>query len=233
MNYLLFFASILDPRYKLEFVEYSVNQMYGDLLGSRMFINLKAELSTLFDEYLSLHGSSASDSVGSQSSQPVPEGERHVPGTTMSLIKARFKKYKLESGGIGSKKTELDIYLAEDIVEDEGKFDILRWWKLNSERFPILSRMARDILAVPVSTVASESTFSTGGHVLDVFRSSLTPKIVEALICTQDWLRIHKQPVSIKENIEELEAIEKGYTYSLLFDISFFLFSLELNGCPF
>ena len=93
--------------------------------------------------------------------------------------------------------------------------------ELNSERFLILSRMARDILEVPVSTVASEFAFSIGGHVLDAFKSSLTPKIVEALICTQDWLRIHKQPVSIEENIEELEAIEKGYTCSLLFDFCF------------
>ncbi|KAL0376138.1 UNVERIFIED_CONTAM: putative AC transposase [Sesamum calycinum] len=56
-------------------------------------------------------------------------------------------------------------------------------------RFPILSKIARDILAVPVSTVASESAFSTGGRVLDAFRSSLSPKIVQALICAQDWLQ--------------------------------------------
>ncbi|CAN1293636.1 Putative AC9 transposase [Linum perenne] len=49
--------------------------------------------------------------------------------------------------------------------------------------------MARDVLAVPVSSVASESAFSTGGRVLSNFRSSLTPAIVEALICAEDWFR--------------------------------------------
>ncbi|CAN6453897.1 unnamed protein product [Victoria cruziana] len=49
--------------------------------------------------------------------------------------------------------------------------------------------MARDILAIPISTVASESTFSTGGHILDSYRSRLDTKTVEALICAQDWLR--------------------------------------------
>ena len=60
---------------------------------------------------------------------------------------------------------------------------------MNTQRFSILSKMARDILAVPVSTVASEAAFSTGGRVLDAFRSSLSPKIVQAIICAQDWIR--------------------------------------------
>ena len=76
----------------------------------------------------------------------------------------------------GGKKTNLDIYLVEAVVEGKGSFDILCWWKLNSERFSILSHMARDILAVLVSTVASEYAFSTSGRVLNDFRSSLTPK---------------------------------------------------------
>jgi len=44
------------------------------------------------------------------------------------------------------------------------------------------------VLAIPISTVASESAFSTCGRILDDFRSSLTPFMVEALVCTQDWL---------------------------------------------
>ena len=75
------------------------------------------------------------------------------------------------------------IYLSEAVVEDEGAFDILRWWKMKAERFPNLSHMARDVLAVPILTVASKSCFSTSSHVLDNFWSSLTPKTVEALIC--------------------------------------------------
>ena len=42
------------------------------------------------------------------------------------------------------------------------KFEILGWWKANSNRYQVLSKMARDVLAVPISTVASESAFNTG-----------------------------------------------------------------------
>jgi len=41
--------------------------------------------------------------------------------------------------------------------------------------------MTCDVLVVPVSTVASESTISAGGRTLDSFRTSLTPKVIDLL----------------------------------------------------
>ncbi|KAL0367736.1 UNVERIFIED_CONTAM: putative AC transposase [Sesamum radiatum] len=94
-----------------------------------------------------------------------------------------------KTGGKGDRvKSESEKYLCEDVEMHRDKFDILNWWKVNTQRFSILSKMARDVLAVSVSTVASESAFSTGDRVLDTFRSSLSSKIVQAFICTQDWL---------------------------------------------
>jgi hypothetical protein len=49
--------------------------------------------------------------------------------------------------------------------------------------------MAHDFLAIPLSSVASESTFSTAGMIINKYRNSLSPKIVEALIFTKDWLK--------------------------------------------
>jgi hypothetical protein len=47
----------------------------------------------------------------------------------------------------------------------------------------------RDILAFPITTVASESAISTSGRLLSDHRTRLTPKMMEALMCSQSWLR--------------------------------------------
>src|SRR6185369_13955214 len=114
----------------------------------------------------------------------------------------------------------------EECEEDCKKFDILTWWKGQSTRFPILSSLARDVLAIPISTVASEPAFSTGGRILDDFRSSLTPFMVESLVCTQDWLR-RGTPINVVENTEELTKLEEG-NY-LLYYLLYYLFAVFNN----
>lgn len=98
-----------------------------------------------------------------------------------------FERFE-SSHGISSSKSQLDIYLEETLTPRDEKLDILEYWKSNRSKWPELSLMARDILSIPITTVASESAFSIGGRVLDPFRSSILPKNVEALICARDWL---------------------------------------------
>jgi hypothetical protein len=76
----------------------------------------------------------------------------------------------------------------------------------------VLAHLARDALAIPISSVASESAFSTSGRILDDFRTSLTPFMLEALVCGQDWLR-RTTPIDIQESMEELAVIEKGMIF--------------------
>ena len=52
-----------------------------------------------------------------------------------------------------------------------------------------ISRMTRDILSVPLSTVASESIFSTAKRILDDYRCNLLPETIEAIMCSHDWLK--------------------------------------------
>ena len=68
---------------------------------------------------------------------------------------------------------------------------MLKWWKRNQDQYPTLAKMARDFLAILLSTVASESTFSTVGIIIDKRRNSLSSETVEALICAKDWLKVY------------------------------------------
>jgi hypothetical protein len=87
-------------------------------------------------------------------------------------------------------KSELDRYLEDELVPlATKKFQVLDWWKVAGTRYPTLRKIAKDIYAIPVTTVASESAFSTSGRVLSEHRSRLTPKMLEALMCSQDWIR--------------------------------------------
>ena len=74
----------------------------------------------------------------------------------------------------------------EPRVSPTVEFKVLDFWKENQLRYPELSKLARDILSIPISMIASETAFSVGGRVLDQYRSSLKPNIVEALVCTRD-----------------------------------------------
>ncbi|KAL8528882.1 hypothetical protein ACS0TY_006377 [Phlomoides rotata] len=46
----------------------------------------------------------------------------------------------------------------------------------------------KDVLAIPISTVASELAFSTCGRFISPHRSRLHHNTLEALMCSQDWL---------------------------------------------
>ncbi|PKU62729.1 Putative AC transposase [Dendrobium catenatum] len=103
-------AVILDPRYKMAFVEWCYQKLYAGNSNSELR-KLKLKLISLCANY-------------------------------------------------NPRKSELDIYLEEPKIDSSIDLDILKFWQGNQYRFPSLSAMARDILCIPITTVASESAFS-------------------------------------------------------------------------
>jgi hypothetical protein len=85
--------------------------------------------------------------------------------------------------------TYLDPYLDENLIPRSKEFDMLHWWRGNSSKYLVLSRIARDVLAILASFVASEFAFNVEKRIISEFCSSLTPETVEGLICLQDWYR--------------------------------------------
>ncbi|KAM0898877.1 hypothetical protein ACQ4PT_021666 [Festuca glaucescens] len=84
---------------------------------------------------------------------------------------------------------EIENYLSDDLVPYTEKFNVLDWWKVAGTRYPTLRKVARDIFAIPITSVASESAFSTSGRIVNEHRSRLTSHMLEVLMCYQDWLR--------------------------------------------
>lgn len=63
------------------------------------------------------------------------------------------------------------MYLKESVFicdyDPESAFSALEWWKANTPKFCIFSQMARDILSVPITLVASEAAFNAEERVID------------------------------------------------------------------
>ena len=59
--------------------------------------------------------------------------------------------------GIHKSSNELDLYLNEAVETPQLlkgiEYDVLSWWKLNSGKFPVLSLIAKDILAMVVGGI--------------------------------------------------------------------------------
>lgn len=209
LNMFLFIAPILDPRHKLGYVSFTIKQSFNIKEAENLINQIHQVLDALFNHYLGVVGV-ASESRGSNSQLCDDNDAMDVDDDPAAFLNKQYKKQLEETTGFTGLKSEKDKYLDEQCESLDCKFDILEWWKKYESRFPVMAALARDILAIPASTVASESAFSTGGRVLDVFRSSLTPKLVEALVCSQNWLRSKVIPLDIEEKLEDLEAFEAG-----------------------
>ena len=197
-----------------------INESFDTDLVERLKTKVKEVLVALFEQYSSFKVvPSAQPSEQTRVAMEIDVDD--VDLDTEEFMKVMYKE-KHAGQKVVNDKTELDKYLADDCEDDNKSFDILQWWKLNSTKYGALCMIAQDVLAMPVSTVASESAFSTGGRVLDPFRSSLTPKMVETLICTQDWVRASRVPFIIEESLDEISKLDMGKIVPLL--LIFWLF---------
>ncbi|XP_028551647.1 zinc finger BED domain-containing protein RICESLEEPER 2-like [Dendrobium catenatum] len=116
-------------------------------------------------------------------------------------------------------KSDLDNYLEDGLeICPPGKtFDVIRWWKSNQAKYLVLSRLAVEILAIPINMVASESTFSASERVVDTYRSKLGIETVQALICGSNWE---------EEDDDEIEIPIPCVTLSSFYTTSSSLFKL-------
>lgn len=175
-------ATVLDPRYKLKLLDYYLPPLYCAEEAKIEVERIRELCFNLVAEYsfnLKMSGLSGSSGVSSHSPNECSIRDAD-PMNNYDMFVAMDPE-------IDSAKTELDCYLEERVLPRKADFDILSWWK-NAHKYPTLQLIARDVLAIPISTVDSESAFSTGGRFVSPHRSKLHHDTLEALMCAQDWL---------------------------------------------
>ncbi|XP_010678442.2 zinc finger BED domain-containing protein RICESLEEPER 2 [Beta vulgaris subsp. vulgaris] len=182
-NLILSCAAILDPRYKVKFVEYCYMKLFGPANFEDRVSKVVNTLYCLFAEYKrqSLHFSSPA--VGSSS-----VNTNFVGGDDEGDMFGDYDQFLSSTSRSQGNKSELDLYLEELSYDLNSELDVLEFWSRSSMRYPTLSFMARDILSIPVFTVNSKEAFSFGNKTLSSVQSSIMPETLQALLCLQDWL---------------------------------------------
>ncbi|XP_028793986.1 zinc finger BED domain-containing protein RICESLEEPER 1-like [Neltuma alba] len=167
MNPLLIIAMILDPRFKMTYVKIAFEGIFLEPTKHEAMLKKTMDvLYRLYDHYSSVvevdHGEA------SKSQSTVEQQELHDSvGVGDDIDMQKF----LATADIvvnAKKISKMYEYLQADLGGfRDPKFDVLAWWKVNASKYRVLSVIACDLLDMPVSTVSSESIFSTRGRVLD------------------------------------------------------------------
>ena len=156
-------ATVLDPRLKLNFYKADVGTSAEDPK------EILSYLKSFYDRDYGVHEVTSKNSSSRK---------------TLDIFQSIYKTPETSIN-----RSEFDIYMSEAVVDNYPNFKVLDYWKINSDRFPNLSRMARDYLAVPGTSTPSERAFSGGRQLITDFRCSLSGETITACMLLKNWLR--------------------------------------------
>ena len=150
-------AVIFDPRYKIKMLEFYFPLMYESEASNEIekICGMCYELLSKYQSKSKLEQETSSYGISSSSTLLELNYDEQDP-------LSKFDLFVHSTIGESHTKSELDYYLQESIMPRTSNFDVLSWWKTNGIKYPTLQMIVRDIYVISVSTVAFESTFSTG-----------------------------------------------------------------------
>ncbi|KAH9761531.1 BED-type domain-containing protein [Citrus sinensis] len=180
---MLVVAVVLDPRYKMMLIHFYFPKIYGDTADEL----IECAHKLCYDLVKEYESKAAHVSGGQNVGLEISRSESCLNSNKYWDVD-EFETFRSQNKRAKVTKSELDRYLDEELLDSIPDFDILAFWKMHTSQYSILAELAKDILAIPVSTVASESAFSAGGRFLSPHRSKLLPDTLEALMCAQNWI---------------------------------------------
>ena len=125
---------VLDPRFKLGFLEYRMSCGFGDR-AYEYLSKVKKAIRKLFDEYSSQIGDSSIGNAQEGGNAEIIIDESNQWADWGQHLNAQQR----------NRTSELDKYLEEETVPITVDFDILQYWMMYSTKYPALARMAHDL----------------------------------------------------------------------------------------
>ncbi|WOG83468.1 hypothetical protein DCAR_0102643 [Daucus carota subsp. sativus] len=207
MFLLLAIATVMDPRCKMKYIEFSFLK-YDDNSGNSKVTTILEAIRGIYDDYKmhsteALKSSKLSESKPSELKPPdrdseeetLEEEEEDLPMHTLERLKncnfgfnCMDEYNEFIKPGDQPPKSELEWYFDEPVLPWTKDFDLMSWWRTESPKYPVLSKMARDLLAIPFSVASSYEAFVYQDYrMADKSLDSLGPVLINALACTRSY----------------------------------------------
>ncbi|KAK9233301.1 hypothetical protein WN943_023550 [Citrus x changshan-huyou] len=148
---MLVVAVVLDPRYKMMLIHFYFPKIYGDTV----YELIECAHKLCYDLVKEYESKAAHVSGGQNVGLEISRSES-CSNSNKYWDVDEFETFRSQNKRAKVTKSELDRYLDEELLDSIPDFDILAFWKMHTRQYLILAELAKDILAIPVSTVASE-----------------------------------------------------------------------------
>ncbi|XP_027114371.1 zinc finger BED domain-containing protein RICESLEEPER 1 [Coffea arabica] len=202
-------AAVMDPRCKMVYIEYlcskggndksqhsavleTVRSFYDDYLTSSLQKEISECDSCPSDYEIECFNSENEDDLPSKRRKVgvvKPEGKVSSNPTN---IRSHLEDYQqFVQANSQPPRSELDWYLEEPVLPWDQDFNVFEWWKTERPKYPTLSKMARDLLAIPFSVLTSYDAYYTEERFIDKRLLSSRGALMNSLMCTRSWHQRH------------------------------------------
>jgi hypothetical protein len=170
-------AIILNPNYRLLWFE----DKWAAYDHRKWYKRAEKGMQQFWDDYLE----SRRPQSPSPSPSPSPEAVEYNPDEEQPSYYAKFNrlstKVLTKKRKIAVKEDDYTRYVKYwDPSEWSEATDLISWWQHHQIEYPLLSKMAFDILSIPGMSAEVERIFSAAGRLITDSRNGLTDDTIEA-----------------------------------------------------
>ena len=164
-NEFVMVATVLDPRAKLAIYNLSPHKLTYRTKAERALKQVFSKYSEDFD------ADQSGDDLQISAAVTASNNNQTTSESSSIYQQAQAQNSEENSSEAFVEKGEVERYLEAKMADP--KSDPLQWWRKNQTKYPILSEMARDYLAIQCSSKDAEGAFSKGRRQMPYYRQSL------------------------------------------------------------